>query len=214
MDFEKFLMPFGMIATVFYLSHVFLGQILWKEYNPITTDISTLTAVGSPNADLLTIFTLIYGLCLIIFSIGMVIKFFKGNNNLIKIGFSFLLIMSIVSLIGFSLFPLSADRTAMNFQNMMHIIFVGITVILTIIYQFLIAFGYLKSKFKLLGNISLVVAILIVFFGFLSPLSLSLGLNIIGLTQRLVIFTIVIYIFFLSMIYTFDLDLFFKRIDT
>ncbi|MBZ9571634.1 DUF998 domain-containing protein [Methanobrevibacter sp. TMH8] len=211
MDFEKFLMPFGMIATIFYFFHVFLGQIIWEGYNPITTDISTLTAVGSPNVELLSIFTFFYGLFLIFFSIGMVVKFFRGNNNLIKIGCSLLLIMSVISFIGFAFFPLSVDKTAINFQNMMHIIITGIVVVLTISYQFFIAFGFLKDKFKALGLISLILAILTVLFGFLTPLSLSFGLNIIGLTERLVIFTILIYIFFLSMVYTFDLDLFLDK---
>lgn len=141
----------------------------------------------------------------------MVIKSFRENGTLTKIGFSFLLIMAVVSFIGFSFFPLSDDKTAMNFQNMMHIIFTGIVVILTLIYQFLIAFGFLKDKFKILGQISLAVAILIILFGILTSLSLSLGLNIIGLTERLVIFTITLFIFFLSMIYTFDLDLFLNK---
>ena len=213
-NFEKFALPFGMIAAIFYFIHVFLGQILWKEYNPITTDISTLTAVGSPNTELLSIFTIIYGIFLIIFSIGMVIKSSRENTNLAKMGFLLLLITSIISLIGFSFFPLSADRTVVDFQNLMHIIFTGIVVILTIIYQFSLAFGFLKDKFKLLGMISLVVAILIVLFGFLNPLSLGLGLNILGLTERLVIFTIVTFIFFLSMVYTFDLELFLEKIDS
>lgn len=141
----------------------------------------------------------------------MVIKSFRENGTLTKIGFSFLLIMAVVSFIGFSFFPLSDDKTAMNFQNMMHIIFTGIVVILTLIYQFLIAFGFLKDKFKILEQISLAVAILIILFGILTSLSLSLGLNIIGLTERLVIFTITLFIFFLSMIYTFDLDLFLNK---
>ena len=210
-NFEKFAMPFGMIAVIFYFIHVFLGQILWKEYNPITTDISTLTAVGSPNAELLSIFAMIYGVFLIIFSIGMVLKSFRENGNIAKAGFLILLITSIISLVGFNCFPLSSDRAAMNFQNMMHISLAGITVVLTIIYQFLISFGFLKDKFKLLGLISLAVSILIVLFGFLNPLFMGLGLNLLGLTERLVIFTIIAFIFFLSMVYTFDLKTFLKK---
>ncbi len=57
--FESLTMPLGMIGVIFYLLHTLLGQLLWPDYNPITTDISSLTAVGAPNRTLLLIFTTI-----------------------------------------------------------------------------------------------------------------------------------------------------------
>lgn len=59
---ERYAMPFGMIGAIFYMLHAILGQLLWSEYNPITMDISSLTAVGAPNRDLLMIFSSIYGI--------------------------------------------------------------------------------------------------------------------------------------------------------
>ena len=47
-----------MIAVISYFIHVFLEQILWKEYNPIITDINSFTAIGAPNAKLFGVFTL------------------------------------------------------------------------------------------------------------------------------------------------------------
>lgn len=38
--FESLTMPLGMIGVIFYLLHTLLGQLLWPDYNPITTDIS------------------------------------------------------------------------------------------------------------------------------------------------------------------------------
>jgi len=211
----KILKSFGMVAVVFYFIHVFLGQLLWSEYNPITTDISSLTAVGAPNAGLIGIFTVIYGICLVIFAIAMVIESFNEKyNSITKLGFIFFLSMAIISLIGFGLFPLSPDKTALNFQNMMHILITGITVLFTIIFLFLLGIGFLKKeKFKKLGKISLGVAILIIIFGILNPISMALGLNILGLTERLVIFTLELFIFFLSFIYTFNIRYFLKNAD-
>ena len=208
----KILMPFGMIGSLFYFIHVFLGQFLWKEYNPITTDISSLTAVGAPNAELLGILTFIYGIFVVIFMIGMVFKSIKDYSKLTLIAYSILLFMSIASLIGFNLFPLSADKTVMNFQNMMHIISTVIVVLATIIGIFTLSFAYLKREnLKRLGLISLVCGVMIVIFGMLNPISIGLGLNILGLTERLVIFTLEIFIFFLSFIYTFDVKYFLKK---
>lgn len=199
----KVLQAFGMVSVVFYFINVFLGQALWKEYNPITTDISSLTAIGSPNSELIGIFTLIYGICAVIFAIGIVPESFNRKySHITKLGFIFLLAMTIISLIGYALFPLSPDKTALSFQNIMHIIITGITVLLTILFLFFIGIGFIKKeKFIKLGKISIIAAILIIIFGVLNPISVALGLNILGLTERLVIFTLEIFIFFLSFIY-------------
>jgi len=205
MKIQRILASLGMVGMVFYLIHVFLGQILDKSYNPITTDISSLTAVGAPNSGLLTIFATIYGICLIIFAIYMFSKSLEEYHKITTWGYVFLLIMAILSSVGFYFFPLASDKTILNFQNTMHIAITGITVILTILYLSLVSYGYLKKeKLRSLGIISLIAIILILIFGVLNPISITLSLNILGLTERLVIFTLNIYIFFLSFVYTFD----------
>jgi len=211
MKFLKLLMPLGMLSVIAYFVHVFLGQILWKEYNPITTDISSLTAAGAPNAGLLRIFSTIYGVCFSLFATGMFIKAYRDYHTLTKIGYLIFLIMSLTSVIGYSLFPLTGDKTVMNFQNMVHIIVTVVIVFTTILSFFFIAFGYLqKEKFELLGIICLVTAILITLFGASNPIGIANKLNILGLTERLVIFTLQAFVFFLSFIYTFNIEVFFK----
>jgi len=205
MKFQRILSSLGMIVAIFYFIHVFLGQILDKTHNPITTDISSLTAVGAPNSELLTIFTTIYGTCLIIFAIYMFSKSFNEYHKITTIGYGFLLIMAILSTIGFYFFPLASDKTALNFQNTMHIAITGITVLLTILYLSLVSYGYLKKdKLRSIGIVSLIAIILILIFGVVNPISIALSLNILGLTERTVIFTLQAYIFSLSFIYTFD----------
>lgn len=205
MKIQRILSSLGMIGVIFYFGHVFLGQVLDKSYNPITTDISSLTAVGAPNSELLTIFATIYGICLIIFAIYMFSKSFREYHKITTFGYGFLLIMAILSSIGFYFFPLASDKTILNFQNTMHIAITGITVLLTILYLSLVSYGYLKKeKLRNIGIISLIAIILILIFGVLNPISISLSLNILGLTERAVIFTLEGYIFFLSFVYTFD----------
>ncbi|TKC20094.1 DUF998 domain-containing protein [Robertmurraya kyonggiensis] len=194
-------MPLGMIGALFYIVHTVLGQILWPEYNPISTDISSLTADGSPHASLLKIFTSIYGICMILFVIALIKK---ASNNLLKYGFIVLIIMQLTSMIGYSFFPLTQNKTEMNFQNMMHIVVTVIIVFTTIASSFLIAFGYLRQETtKQLGKLTLFMAILITLFGVLNPISMSLHLNVIGLTERLVIYTIQALMFILSFYYSF-----------
>ena len=201
---NKYLMPLGMVGVLFYLTHTILGNILWKEYNPITTDISSLTAYGAPNAELLKIFVLIYGICMVLMVIGLIAKAFRKYNIMLRIGYVILIIMQLTSLFGYSLFPLIGDKTVMNFQNMMHIIVTIVIVFTTIASSFFISFGYLKQeKTKRLGKLTLVIAILITVFGVFNPISMSLKLNILGLTERLVIYTIQALMFMLSYYYTF-----------
>ena len=178
---EEFFMPLGMIGVVAYMIHTILGNILWTEYNPITTDISSLTADGAPNSSLLRIFTTIYGICMILFTLGMIVKSLKKYH----------------------LATLVEDKTVMNFQNMMHIAVTVAVVIATITSAFTLAYGYLsQEKMKNLGKFILIMAIIITLCGMMNPISMLMNLNIMGLTERLVIYSLQILIFVLSFYYT------------
>ncbi|EPR10523.1 DUF998 domain-containing protein [Ruminiclostridium papyrosolvens] len=201
---DKYLMPLGMVGVLFYFAHTILGNILWKEYNPITTDISSLTADGAPNAQLLKILSFIYGICMVLMVIALIIKSFRQYHIMLRIGYIILIIMQLTSLFGYSLFPLTEDKAEMNFQNTMHIIVTVIVVFTTIASAFLISLGYLKQeRMKNLGKLTLVMAVLITIFGMFNPISMSLKLDILGLTERLVIYSIQILMFILSYYYTF-----------
>ncbi|PJI10341.1 DUF998 domain-containing protein [Clostridium sp. CT7] len=197
-------MSLGIIGALFYIAHTILGQILWKAYNPITTDISSLTAEGAPNRSILSIFCNVYSVCMILFLIALIKKAFKEYNLMCKIGYIVLMMMQLTSTFGYSLFPLSGDKTVMNFQNAMHIAVTVIVVFTTITSSFLIAFGYLRQKgTEHLGKICLIMAILITVFGATVPISMNLKMNILGLTERLEIYTIQIFMIILSYYYTF-----------
>ncbi len=201
-----------MLATISYFIHVFLGQLLDSNYNPITMDISSLTAVGAPNRTILLFFTTIYGLLSIVFIVSMIFKSSKEYHGLTKLGYFILLIMQITSLFGYGLFPLKGDKNDMNFQNLMHIIVTIVVVFTTVASILVIAIGYIKKDgLKLLGKICLTVSILIILFGALNPISIAMDIDILGLTERLVIFTLQIFIFFLSFVYTFNVKMFLKN---
>jgi len=202
---EKFLMPLGMIGVLVYIVFVILGDLLWEAYDPITMDISSLTAVGAPNAELLKILSSIYGICVILFVMGMVIKSFRIYNRTTKIGYMVLLVMELVSLFGYGLFPLEGDKTVMTFQNMMHIIVTVIVVLTTIVFGFIVAAGYKKyNATRKLGRFVFVMAIVITLTGVINPIGMNAGWNILGVTERFVIFSVQVLIFYLSFYYTFN----------
>ncbi len=203
--FEKLTMPLGMIGSISYLLHTFIGQLLWEEYNPVTTDISSLTATGAPDRNLLLIFTTIYGIATILFVIGMIIKSFQKYHIAVRTGWIIFLVMNLVSLFGYSMFPLSGDKTELSFGNLMHIVITVIVVFTTIAAGFTLAAGYLKQeKMKRIGIFTLVMAIVITLAGSLNPIGMANNLNILGLTERAVIYSLQLMMFVFSAYYTFS----------
>jgi hypothetical protein len=203
--FERIAIPLGMVGILFYLSHTLLGRILWAGYNPVTMDISSLTAEGAPNAGLLRVLTTIYGLCMIAFAGGMVSVAFRRHGALVRAGSVTLLVMEVVSMFGYMLFPLSGDKMVMTFGNLMHIIVTIVVVLTTIASGFLLAAGYLKrEKMRALGRFTLIMAILITLTGMTMPIGMATGLNLLGVTERMSIYSLQAMLFVLSACYTFS----------
>jgi len=203
--FERIAIPLGMIGILFYLSHTLLGRILWTEYNPVTMDISSLTAEGAPNAGLMRALTTVYGLCMIVFSIGMVAMAFRKFGTLVRAGSITLLVMEVVSMFGYMLFPLSGDKTVLTFGNLMHIIVTAVVVLTTIACGFLLAAGFMKREKRTgLGRFTLVMAILITLTGVTTPIGMGSGWNILGVTERLSIYSLQTMLFVLSAYFTFS----------
>jgi hypothetical protein len=139
-----------------------------------------------------------------LFAAGMLIKAFGEYHGVTRVGYAAFFLMTLTSVVGYGLFPLSGDKAVMTFQNLMHIIVTAVVVFTTIFSLFCIAVGYLKKeKLKLLGRVCLISAVWITAFGALNPIGMALELNILGISERLVIFPLQAFVFFLSYIYTF-----------
>lgn len=202
---ENITMPLGAVGVIAYFLHTFIGQFLWSEYNPITTDISSLTAVDAPNRNLLMVFTTIYSVATILFVIGMILKSFRKYHIAVRIGWLIFLVMNLVSMFGYSLFPLTGDKAEMTLGNFMHIVVTVIVVFTTIAAGFVLAYGYLKQeKMKTIGLFTLVMSIIITITGALNPIGMANNMNILGLTERAVIYTLQLMIFVFSAYYTFS----------
>ena len=204
----RYLMPFGMISVIIYFFHIFLGQFLWTEYDWITTDISSLTAKGAPDAGLLSIFTILSGVCAVIFFVGMIIvSLDRGYNKLTLTGYIFFALLMTISTFGYSLFPLEGDKSQMTLNNLMHIIVTAAVVILVLSSMYMLSFGYLnKEKMKVIGILTLVFAVIITITGLLTPIGMANNWNILGITERSNIFSLQVFIFIISFNYFFIED--------
>lgn len=202
---ERLTAPLGMVGVVFYLLHTILGRVLWPAYDPITTDISSLTAVGAPNRSLLMIFTAVYGVATLLFVAGMLVKAARNGHALVRLGWGLLLVMNLISMFGYALFPLSGDKGQMTFGNAMHVAVTVAVVFTSIAAGYILAVGFLRQgETRKLGAFTLVMAIIITATGALNPIGMANHWNILGLTERAVIYSLQGMMFVFSAYYTFS----------
>ncbi len=189
----------GAASAVVYAAHVVLGGILWGGYSHLTQTISELTADGAPNAELLRVFTTVYGILALVFSVCLVftLRNFQAKRVAV-LGAVLLLVMEFASLVGYGLFPLRGG-TEMDPENMGHLIVTGIVVICTISSVLLVGLGLVKTPgFKALGVFSIVCAAMIVVSGGMTPVAIATELPVGGLIERLNIFTLQTWVFVTS----------------
>jgi hypothetical protein len=189
----------GMLSVVFYTLHVVLGGVLRDGYSHFIQPISDLTATDAPNADILRIFTYLYGAFAVIFSFSLLIFVKDFGNKLFRTGVILFLIMELYSLVGYSLFPLDAGSEAGTFHNLMHIAVTAVVVITTIVSTFFMAFGLRKKQgLKPFGTFVLVCGVVIFISGIATAAVTAFGLQFTGLLERVNIFTLQIMVLVFS----------------
>ena len=187
---------FGIFGVLFYFLHVFFGTIFYDGYNPMAQAISDLTASDSPSKNIAMVFSMLYGIFSIIFTICFFKKYKSKINKPVTLGAFFLCIMTIVSFLGYTFFPLSESGYAGTFQDKMHIVVTIIVVLFSIIALILFIIGFLRTKnIKYLGVVSL-CTILLLFIG--SMLMNILPKEYFGIAERINVYSIVIFIGILS----------------
>ncbi|KZX10168.1 DUF998 domain-containing protein [Methanobrevibacter curvatus] len=193
----KIISFFGLIGLIFYFLHVITGEIFYPNYDPLAQAISDLTALNSPSRNISSLFSILYGIFTVIFSIGF-FTYFKGKINRIVTSASFVFaIMTIISFLGYTFFPLSESGYAGSFQDQMHILVTVFVVIFTIATLILFFVGFFKTKeYKYFGIISLVILILL----FVGAMLMNILPNeYLGIAERINVYSIVIFTGLLSL---------------
>ena len=193
----KFIPFFGIFALIFYFLHVILGEIFYEGYNPLAQAISDLTASNSPSKNIARLFSLLYGICAVTFSIGFFIYLRKKINKAVTVSSLIFCLMNFISFFGYTFFPLSESGYAGTFQDKMHMVVTVFVVLLTIASLVLYSIGFLRvKKHKWLGVIS-ISTLLILMAG-------ALLINIMpkeyfGVAERINVYSIIIYTGILSL---------------
>jgi len=182
---------FGVIGVLFYFLHVILGTLFYEGYNPMTQAISDLTASSSPSRNIAMPFSFFYGIFTVIFSTCFFVYFKQKINRCVTFGAGFFCVMTIVSFLGYTFFPLSESGYAGTFQDKMHMVVTIIVVLFTIIALISFIIGFFKTeKLKYFAIISLCT--------FLLLLTGSMLMNILpkeyfGIAERINVYSIVIF---------------------
>ncbi|EJF39843.1 PF06197 domain protein [Clostridium sp. MSTE9] len=92
-------------------------------------------------------------------------------------------------------------ESAINPQNMIHLILAITIITLPILALFLLSLGFRKDQRSILARTSFIAAILILFFDLSHLFAIKNGWDILGLLQRLSVYSFHAFTFFLSWIY-------------
>jgi hypothetical protein len=176
---------FGALAALVYLIHVVLGGILWEGYSHLMQPISDLTASGAPDRALLSVFTLIYGVFSIIFSISAYLYIRNFAPKIARTGMLFFLAMHVVS-ITYNLFPQDLPGAPVTFTGVMHLVVTGLIIPLTIISPILVGLGFRKMQaFKSYGIYSIITGVIIFVAGGTTAFFFMNKLPYFGLVERI-----------------------------
>lgn len=189
----------GAVGAIVYVIHVVFGGFLWEGYNHLNQPISDLTATGAPDKFLLSIITLIYGLCSIAFCIFTYL-YLKGSiTKLAKIGILTFLAMHLVS-ITYGLFPQDLPGAPVTFIGTMHLVVTALIVPLTILSPILIGIG-LKGiqEYRKFSIYSIITGAVIFIAGGTTAIFFANKLPYFGLIERINIGTLQIWMFIFSL---------------
>jgi len=120
----------GMVSPIVYTAMWILGGKLQKDYSHIRDDISSLFAVGAPNQRLMQIFIIISSVLLFLFYLALH-DGLKDRGSII--GPYLFIIASIFGMLIAFFFPLDKGGEMITWRGKMHLIFVILMGILTVV---------------------------------------------------------------------------------
>jgi len=187
----------GIFSVIFYFLHVILGEIFYEGYNPLAQAVSDLTASNSPSRNIARLFSTLYGICAVTFSIGFFAYFKNKINKAVTVSSFVFCIMNTISFFGYAFFPLSESGYAGTFQDKMHMVVTVLVVLSTIVSLVLYTIGFFRTKeHKRLGVIS-ISALLILMAG--AMLINIMPKEYFGVAERINVYAVIIYTGILSL---------------
>jgi predicted Na+-dependent transporter len=147
----------------------------------------------------LSSFLFLHALLIILFSIGVLAEHPYSQSKSIFIGGVLLLAVGTTHALSSSIFPQDPVGAESTFLGVMHVILVGITVVSIFVLMPLLGVGlsqlYDWQDFEIFTFLCLAV---IIISGVSSPIVISKGIEVMGLTERITGYTFYVWMFVLA----------------
>ena len=199
---KKLLFYGGIFGPIVFLLNDIIGSIITQGYSPIINAVSELTQAGSENIYLLSSLFLISAIMLIVFGIGIVAHYKYGHSKLLFLGGIFIIILGVFSALSGTIFPMDPFNGEATFAGTMHIILTGLNIILIILFIPLIGIGLYKEKqCKSFRLYSIITVLIMVIFGGLTSVLMTNDIELLGLFERITIYTYQLWLFILAILF-------------
>ncbi len=189
----------GFGAGIMYLVGDLVGGLITPDYSYIKNAVSELIQSGAERRLFLSSFLFLHALMIILFSVGVLAEHPYDLSKPIFVGGILLLSVGTSHALSSSIFPQDPVGAESTFPGVMHLILVGITVVSIIVLMPLLGVGvdrlYGWRHFLMFTILCLVV---ILISGVSSPIVISKGIELMGLTERITGYTFYVWMFVLA----------------
>lgn len=196
---NKLLYYAGYGAGAFYLLGDLIGGFITPDYNYISNAVSELIQSGADDRIFLSLFLFLHAVMIIFFAIGILIQHSYKQSKNIFIGGILLLVVGINHVLSSSIFPMDPIGTKWTFPGVMHLILLAVSVVSIFILMPLLGVG-LKHfyNWKYFSTFTFLCLAVIILTGITIPVVLGYGIEVMGLTERIVAYTFYIWMFGLA----------------
>jgi hypothetical membrane protein len=189
----------GFAVGIFYLLGDIVGGFITPSYNYVKNAVSELIQSGAENRLLLSSFMFLHALMIILFSVGILTQHSFKQSKLIFIGGILLLGVGISHALSSSIFPMDPVGAPTTFPGSMHLILVGFTVVSIFVLMPLLGIGFNQFYgWKSFTIFTFVCLVVILISGLFTPIVISRGLPVMGLTERITGYTFYIWLFVMA----------------
>ena len=136
----------GVAAFLSYTAAVVFSPIAYPGYDWMAQVVSDLSASNAPSLRLWNQLSSLYNVCTLVCAMMVCVGIQGKKSRFLRVGIYLFTIMEWVSVVGFSMFPLSDSGYAGTFQDKMYIFSTVIVVLLSIVSLVLIIIAGAKDK--------------------------------------------------------------------
>ena len=185
----------GVVASLFYWSHVVAGRILWPSYNPLAQPVSDLTANSAVSQGLASRILYGYDFFNLLFCFVLLVFFRRVTriNRTFYAGLVLKAVAEVLSTIGYKLFPLADTEWTSSFQNNMHYAITGVIVLCYIVLSLLLAIGLAKTKkHPAMSRFLALFSLVFITSGLLTVLVANFQPQYAGLVERINLYSLMV----------------------